>query len=113
MKKIFYFPVIAGLLFAGCKNDFYTADDYPSVLKVDSHIHINSDDGVFEDLAAADNFILITLNVDHGDSANLRKQYDYAVNSSSKHPGKVFYGPSFLFDTSGMGASTPETKTMA
>jgi hypothetical protein len=72
-------------------------------LKIDSHIHINSDDGVFEEQAAADNFLLITLSVDHGDSANIRKQFNYAVLSAQKHPGKIFFGPTFLFDTAGWG----------
>ena len=89
-------------MFIGC-NKYYTEQDFPSVLKVDSHIHIGSDDGVFEDQASADNFILITLNVDHGDSANIRSQFNLAVLSAKRHPGRVFFGPTFLFDTAGWG----------
>jgi predicted TIM-barrel fold metal-dependent hydrolase len=94
------------LLLAGCTNKYYSADDFTSVLKIDSHIHINSDDSAFEDQAAADNFLLITLGVDHSDSAGIRNQFSYAVSSVNKHPGKVFFGPTFLFDTAGWG--TPE-----
>jgi hypothetical protein len=91
-------------LFAfSCQNKYYTEEDFSSILKIDSHIHINSDDGVFEQLAAADNFILITLNVDHSDSAAIREQFNHAVLSARKHPGKVFFGPTFLFDTAGWG----------
>jgi predicted TIM-barrel fold metal-dependent hydrolase len=89
---------------SGCQNRFYSEDDFPSVLKIDSHIHINSEDGVFEDQAAADNFRLITLNVDHGDSVNLDRQLWFAELSAEKHPGKVFYGSSFLFDTTSFGS---------
>ena len=89
------------ITFTGCQSDFYSSDDFQSVLKIDSHVHINSDDGVFEEQAAGDNFNLITLNVDHSDSANIRKQYDYAYASAQKHSGKVFYGPTFYFDTAG------------
>jgi predicted TIM-barrel fold metal-dependent hydrolase len=92
-------------LVSGCKSNFYSEEDFLSVLKIDSHIHIGSDDGVFEEQAAADNFLLITLNVDHGDSANIRKQFDHALLSAQKHPGKVFYGPTFLFDTAGWGTA--------
>lgn len=97
--------VFAGvlILFAGCRNNYYSAEDFAKVLKIDSHIHINSDDGVFEDQAGADNFILITLNVDHSDSANIRSQFSYSVSSANKHIGKVFFGPTFLFDTAGWG----------
>jgi predicted TIM-barrel fold metal-dependent hydrolase len=88
-------------LLSGCQKRFYTEDDFKSVLKIDSHIHINSDDGVFEDQAAADNFLLITLNVDHSHTPYLDDQLNLALNSVQKHPGKVFYGPTFFFDTTG------------
>lgn len=97
---------VAAFLVSGCRNNFYSEDDFKSVLKIDSHIHIGSDDGVFEDAAAADNFVLITLNVDHSDSAGLRKQFDLASRSALKHPGRVFFGPSFLFDTAGWGTQS-------
>jgi hypothetical protein len=71
------------------------------VLKVDSHIHINSDKGYFEELAIKDNFILITLGVDHGDSAHIRSQQENATFSANKYKGRVFYGSTFLFDTAG------------
>jgi predicted TIM-barrel fold metal-dependent hydrolase len=101
MNRLFF--VFAGtvILLAGCTDKYYSADDFSTVIKIDSHIHINSDDNAFEDQAAADNFLLITLGVDHSDSANIRSQFNYAVNSVNKHPGKVFFGPTFLFDTVG------------
>ncbi|MBP1667615.1 MAG: hydrolase [Bacteroidetes bacterium] len=100
--KLILISVIA-MIASGCQNKYYTEEDFLSILKIDSHIHIGSSDGVFEEQAAADNFILITLNVDHGDSANIRNQFNYAVASVQKHPGKVFFGPTFLFDTAGWG----------
>jgi predicted TIM-barrel fold metal-dependent hydrolase len=103
VKKLFTFLIFSGLILSGCKNYFYTEKDFALVPKIDSHIHINSDDGVFEDQAAADNFILITLNVDHSDSANVRRQFDLAVKTVRKHPGKIFFGPTFFFDTAGWG----------
>jgi predicted TIM-barrel fold metal-dependent hydrolase len=95
--------ITLSLVMFGCQDRFYSTEDFSSVLKIDSHIHINSDDGAFEDQAAKDNFILITLNVDHGDSANIRMQYNYAVSTVRKHPGRVFFGPTFLFDTTAWG----------
>jgi len=103
MKNIILVLSLLTLVLPGCQNNYYTEADFPSVLKIDSHIHINSDDGAFEDQAAADNFILISLTVDHGDSANIRKQFDFASLSAAKHPGKVFFGPTFLFDTTAWG----------
>jgi predicted TIM-barrel fold metal-dependent hydrolase len=103
MKKLFIWSLFISIMISGCKERFYNEEDFPSVLKIDSHIHINSNDGVFEDQAAADNFLLITLNVDHSDSASVRKQFDYAIATVQKHPGKVFFGPTFFFDTAGWG----------
>ena len=100
--KLILCSMMAFFVFS-CQNKYYSEEDFSSVVKIDSHIHINSDDGMFEQQASADNFILITLNVDHGDSANIRKQFNHAVLSAQKHPGKVFFGPTFFFDTAGWG----------
>jgi predicted TIM-barrel fold metal-dependent hydrolase len=100
------FTVILPFILFGCGNRYYSETDFASVLKIDSHVHINTTDGVFENQAVKDNFLLITLNVDHSDSANIRKQMDDALISVQKYPGKVFYGPTFLFDTAGWG--TPQ-----
>ena len=105
--------ITLSLIMIGCQGRFYSEEDFSSVLKIDSHIHINSDDGAFEDQAAKDNFILVTLNVDHGDSANIRMQYNYALSTVQKHPGKVFYGPTFLFDTAGWGTEEWSRRTIA
>ena len=100
-RHILYF--LFCLFLISCQNNFYTEEDFSSVLKIDTHIHIDSDDGVFENLAAEDNFLLITLNVDHTDSATIRKQFNYASLSARRHPGRIFFGPTFLFDTAGWG----------
>jgi hypothetical protein len=70
---------------------------------VDSHVHVNSDKGFFEDQAARDNFLLLTLNVDHSDSFAVQKQLDWSHISLQKFPGKVFYAATFYFDTAGWG----------
>jgi predicted TIM-barrel fold metal-dependent hydrolase len=101
MKTLLAFLLLLTFTVSGCKNQFYTSDDFTSVPKIDSHIHIYSDDGVFERLAEEDNFILITLNVDHSDSLAIRNQQSYAVRSAKSFPGRVFFGPTFLFDTAG------------
>jgi predicted TIM-barrel fold metal-dependent hydrolase len=106
---LFLFPV----LLEGCGKNYYSEEDFKEILKIDSHIHIGSNNGVFEGQAADDNFILITLGVDHGDSANIRSQQENATFSASKFPGRVFYGPTFLFDTAGWGTDTWGKKIIA
>jgi predicted TIM-barrel fold metal-dependent hydrolase len=103
MKARFTYIIFATLILASCQSKYFTAEDFKSLLKIDSHIHIGSDDGIFEEQAVKDNFLLVTLNVDHSDSANIRKQFNYAVESAKMYPGRVFFGPTFLFDTVGWG----------
>ena len=103
MRRLFICLLSVSILVSACKGRFYSEGDFASVLKIDSHIHIDSDDGIFEDQAAADNFVLITLGVDHSDSASVRKQYEDAFATVKKHPGRVFFGPTFFFDTAGWG----------
>jgi len=106
MKSFILILAIVFVMLSGCQNSSYTMEDYASVKKLDSHIHIRSSDGVFEGIAAADNFVLISLNVDHTDSADIRVQQDFAAASAKKYPGKVFFGPTFFFDTTGWGTDT-------
>lgn len=113
MKISVLFLLILPVTIMSCQNNFYTEEDFNDILKIDSHIHINSDDGVFEEQAAADNFILITLNVDHGDSANIAKQFNNASLSAARNPGKVFFGPTFLFDTAGWGTEAWSRKIIS
>jgi hypothetical protein len=103
MIRRMIFVVAAALILAGCKNSYYSMDDFQSVPKIDSHVHINSDKGVFENQAVKDYFRLITLNVDHSDSNAVKQQLDYSLLSVKKFPGKVFYGATFYFDTAGWG----------
>jgi len=103
MKHRIVVLILLSTFLFSCQNHFYTENDFTSALKIDSHVHINSNDGVFEAAAAADSFILITLNVDHPDPPDIRTQFNFAVNSVKNHPGKVFYGATFFFDTAGWG----------
>jgi len=101
------------VLLISCQGNFYSSEDFPEVRKIDSHIHINGEKGIFEEAAARDNFILITLGVDHSDSANIRAQQNFAITSVTKYPGRVFYGPTFFFDTAGWGTSDWSNKIIS
>jgi predicted TIM-barrel fold metal-dependent hydrolase len=114
MHKILFYLTGSLLILStwGCGDKYYSEGDFSSVLKIDSHVHLNSNKGYFEEQAVKDNFILITLGVDHGDSANIRRQQENATFSAGKYPGKVFYGPTFLFDTAGWGTDSWSKKVI-
>lgn len=105
MGKRIGISLLLSVFLISCQNWFYTEKDFASIQKVDSHVHIYSDDGFLEAAAEADNFVLITINVDHPPPPDIRTQYNYAVNSVKNHPGKVFYAPTFFFDTTGFGSA--------
>ncbi len=113
MRISLLFLLFHCVIFSGCRNGYYSEKDFGSLTKIDSHVHINGNTGYFEEVAAEDNFILITLGVDHGDSANISRQHESAAYSAEKHPGKVFYGPTFLFDTAGWGTPDWSSKVIS
>ena len=87
MKLKHLIPILIIFVLSGCRDKFYTEADFTSVRKIDAHVHIRSGDGVFETIAGSDNFILISPNVDHGDSADMRVQQEFASASAGKYPG--------------------------
>jgi hypothetical protein len=107
--------ILIGVLmtFTGCQSDYYSAKDFQTVLKIDSHVHISSDKGFFEDQATKDNFALLTINVDHSDSSAIKKQLGWALNSVKKCPGRVFYSATFYFDTTGWKTEMWSKKVIA
>ena len=101
MKIIFKFLIFIPLVLYACNDSFYSEADFTKVLKIDSHVHLNSEKTYFEDQAIKDNFRLITLNVDHSDSLSVMEQLKNALMAKQKFPENVFYGATFYFDTTG------------
>jgi predicted TIM-barrel fold metal-dependent hydrolase len=101
MRSAPLFALLFFLLMSSCRNNFYTIEDFAKVLKIDSHVHLNSEKSFFEDQAIKDNFKLITLNVDHSDSLSVKEQLANALSAKQKFPKDVFYGATFFFDTAG------------
>jgi hypothetical protein len=110
MKKISGLLLL--IIFSGCQSKYYSPNDFASVTKIDSHVHLSSLNDYFEEQAITDNFRLITLNVDHTDSAAVEQQFVWAENDISKYPGKVFYGATFYFDTAGWGTDAWTNRTI-
>ena len=113
MERIIISMISVALFFSGCKNNYFSRDDYQSVLKIDTHAHIDTDKSLFEDQAIKDNFRLLTINVDHSDSVAVIKQHAIALNSIKKYPGTVYYAATFYFDTAGFGSETWSKKVIS
>lgn len=100
--------VLSCLLFA-CNSDHYTIDDFKSITKVDTHIHLNSDNPVIANLAKEDNFVLLTINVDSG--TPIDEQEQFALMQIAHAPAHVKYLTTFSMKNWGTTAWTDTTLT--
>ena len=74
MKKLLLTGVLSALLLSSCNNDHYSQADFPSVKKIDTHIHINTESSAYADQAKADNFLLLNISVDVPDYPDVLEQ---------------------------------------
>ncbi|MEO8764341.1 MAG: amidohydrolase family protein [Ginsengibacter sp.] len=75
---------------------FYSMDDYYTVKKFDSHVHVNTDAPGFIEQAAEDNFRLLTINWDDvNDPPPMEVQQDFALKQLKVFPGRIAYATTF------------------
>ena len=101
MKTNLFFSLLLIILSAACRNNYYSEAEFSKVLKIDAHVHLNSENTFFEDQAIKDKFRLLTINVDVSDSLAVKKQLNYVLSEKQKFPKDIFYVATFYFDTTG------------
>lgn len=74
---------------------YYSADDFVRVKKIDAHTHLNTLEPTLIEQAIADNFELLTVNVDYPDFPLVSEQYETALALTSKYPDVVRFAASF------------------
>jgi len=74
---------------------FYTEDDFKTVEKYDTHVHINVDDTTFIQLANEDNFRYLTVNVNTSDYPNIEDQRSIALRLAKAYPDRLAFATSF------------------
>lgn len=89
----------------------YTADDFASVPKFDAHVHANSDDHVFLDVAIKDGFELLSINVDYPDFPKLAVQAEIAHKLAASDPQRFHFATTFSM--SGFGGADWTANTIA
>jgi predicted TIM-barrel fold metal-dependent hydrolase len=87
----------------------YTAADFVHVRKFDAHVHANTGDHRFLDIAAKDGFELLSINVDYPDFPKLETQAKVAHELQAADPKRFHYlttfsmqgfgGPNWTADT--------------
>jgi len=105
--------VLAGLACAGsaaaAESSTYAAADFVQVRKLDSHVHANTDDPHFLEIARKDGFELLSINVDYPDFPPLERQAQVAHTLQAVDPKRFhflttfsmqgFGGPDWTTDT--------------
>ncbi|MCG3154279.1 MAG: hypothetical protein DKINENOH_00873 [bacterium] len=91
---------LAALLFLplliSCDGGHFTIADFQRVKKIDAHVHINASDAAFVEAAQADNFRLLTVNVDYPDFPPVAEQQRLALTHQQAHPAQVAFAGTFL-----------------
>ncbi|MEO8473282.1 MAG: amidohydrolase family protein [Chryseolinea sp.] len=76
-------------------NQYYKDEDFASVKKVDTHMHLNTSNTAVSELAREDNFRLVTVNVDAPSNPSLEDQQQFALEQIAAFPNDVNYLTSF------------------
>ena len=77
------------------EESYYTMDDYKSVKKFDSHIHLISSDTSFIRQSAEDNFSLLTINVDAPSVPPFEEQREWAIDAVETFPDVIDFAATF------------------
>jgi predicted TIM-barrel fold metal-dependent hydrolase len=110
MRRLLRTSFVCGLMFAAGVHaaETYTTAEFRRIHKIDVHVHANSDDRAFLDLAIKDGFELLSINVDYPDFPTLQRQADIAHKLQSADPAHFHFATTFSmqgFDTADWSAA--------
>ena len=89
------------LLLVACsgQNQFYKAEDFEKVKKIDSHVHLRNEHGLFAQCAIKDNFRLVTIMIDRSNSQNaVQGQKKNALSQKNRHPEAIEFFTCFSME---------------
>jgi hypothetical protein len=78
-----------------CSSVYYTMEDFSTVKKIDTHIHLNAEHIALVEQAKGDNFKLLTVNVDVSSYPSLEDQERYALHQIKSFPDHVNFLTAF------------------
>ena len=93
--KFLLYSLACTLLFVSCNNDYYTMDDFKSVEKIDSHIHIRTENSAYAEQANDDKFLLINVSVDAPGNIGLAAQERFSLAQVKLNPERIKYITAF------------------
>ena len=111
MNRVLLAGLSCGLMWAAAAHaaETYTIVDFTRLHKIDAHVHANSDDRVFLNLAIKDGFELLSINVDYPDFPALEQQAQIAHKLRADDPGHFHYATTFSMQGFGTADWTAAT----
>lgn len=98
LAKAAPFALAAGLALSGCATasvETYTAADFAGVRKIDAHVHVNVQEDVFLQQATADNFEILSINVDYPAFPSVADQAQVAHHYAAADPQRFHFATTF------------------
>ena len=89
------FLILVHFLIISCSTDYYTEEDFHSVKKFDTHIHIRTTSDAFSDQASADLFQMVNVSVDAPGNPPLQEQETFSIHQITAHPKQIRYITAF------------------
>lgn len=74
---------------------YYTGDDFATVEKFDTHVHLNTYDTPYIKQAEADNIRLLDIVVDRPFGIPMIEQEKIAIRQVKAFPGRIVYATAF------------------
>lgn len=75
--------------------EYYSVDNFKTIKKYDTHVHLNVYDSTFIKQAEADNFRLLAVNVNPAYYPPIREQQSIALRLIKTYPGRLAYATTF------------------
>jgi predicted TIM-barrel fold metal-dependent hydrolase len=80
---------------AAATSEYYSRGDFRRVVKIDAHMHVHGAADRLMAQAAADNFRILTIDVDYPDYPPVAQQLRDAVSLRARFPGRVAFATTF------------------
>ncbi len=87
--------MIASVVLVSCQKTYYSQEDFYSIEKIDTHIHIHTGNTAFADQAKTDKFLLLNVSVDVPGYPDVEEQQRLALLQIGQNPDRIKYLTAF------------------
>lgn len=91
----FFFGFCFLSLMNSCRHEYYSVEDFLTVKKIDTHIHLNGESTALTKQAQNDNFSLLTINVEAPHYPDLEEQLRIALLHIEYAPQHIWFVSTF------------------